>query len=206
MSGAGVTEEELTDLVRQTAEAAAALISGDIRRYFTLTKHADDFTLLTPFGGEPRRGSDTSEEALEAMAQFFHGGEASLELVQSYTSGDLAVLVLIERLHGEVGGMPDQDLSLRVTLVYRREGQEWRLVHRHADPLVHGIGLERLVALARGEGHSRPCRASGGAPSHACRPWLAPLICAAGLRSAAMGCRARYVLAPILPRQPEAMA
>lgn len=151
MSGAGVTEEELTDLVRQTAESAAALISGDIRRYFTLTKHADDFTLLAPFGGEPRRGSDTSEEALEAMAQFFHGGEASLELVQAYTSGDLAVLVLIERLHGEVGGMPDQDLSLRVTLVYRREGQEWRLVHRHADPLVHGIGLERLVALARGD-------------------------------------------------------
>jgi ketosteroid isomerase-like protein len=150
MSGAGVTEEELTDLVQRTAEAAAALISGDIRRYFTLTKHADDFTLLAPFGGEPRRGSDTSEEALEAMAQFFRGGEASLELVQSYTSGDLAVLVLIERLHGEVGGMPDQDLSLRVTLVYRREGQEWQLVHRHADPLVHSIGLERLAALARG--------------------------------------------------------
>ena len=151
MSDADIAEEELNDLVRQTEQAAAALISGDIRRYFTLTKHADDFTLLAPFGGEPRHGSDTSKEALEAMAQFFRGGEASLELVQSYTSGDLAVLVLIERLHGEVGGMPDQDLSLRVTLVYRRDRQQWRLVHRHADPLVHGISLERLAALARGD-------------------------------------------------------
>jgi len=148
MSGAGVTEHELTDLVRQTAEAAAALISGGIRRYFALAKHADDFTLVAPFGGEPNRGSDT-QETLEAMAQFFRGGE----------SGTCAVLhlrrpggpELIERLHGDVGGMPDQGLSLRVTLVYRREGQQCRLVHRHADPVVHGIGLERLAALARGD-------------------------------------------------------
>jgi ketosteroid isomerase-like protein len=41
-------------------------------------------------------------------------------------------------------------LSLRVTWVFRREGSEWRQVHRHADPLVHGISLEQLAALARG--------------------------------------------------------
>jgi len=70
--------------------------------------------------------------------------------VQSYTSGELVVLVVIERQHGEVGGLPDQDLSLRVTLVFRRDGAEWRLVHRHADPLVHSISLEQLAALARG--------------------------------------------------------
>jgi ketosteroid isomerase-like protein len=58
--------------------------------------------------------------------------------------------VVIERQHGEVGGLPDQDWSLRVTLVYRCEGCEWRLVHRHADPLIHGISLEQVAALARG--------------------------------------------------------
>jgi ketosteroid isomerase-like protein len=60
------------------------------------------------------------------------------------------VLVVIERQHGEVGGLPDQDWSLRVTWVFRRDGSEWRQVHRHADPLVHGISLEQLSALARG--------------------------------------------------------
>jgi len=63
----------------------------------------------------------------------------------------MAVLVAIERQHGEVGGMPDQDWSLRVTLVFRHEGSEWRLVHRHADPLVHAISMERMAALARGQ-------------------------------------------------------
>ena len=76
------------------------------------------------------------------------GGDAELEVFQTYASGDLAVLVAIERQHGEVGGLPDQDWSLRVTLVYRRQGAEWWLVHRHADPLVRNVGLETAAALA----------------------------------------------------------
>jgi hypothetical protein len=39
---------------------------------------------------------------------------------------------------------------LRVTLVFRREGADWRLVHRHADALVQPIGMAQLSLLARG--------------------------------------------------------
>jgi ketosteroid isomerase-like protein len=150
MAQGNVTNEELTELIGRTAQAASALIGGDIRTYLTLIKHADDYTLMDPFGGEPTRGFDASPARLEAMARFFQAGEAKLEVVQSYTSGEMVVLVVIERQHGEVGGLPDQDLSLRVTLVLRRDGAAWRLVHRHADPLVHSISLEQLAALARG--------------------------------------------------------
>ena len=60
------------------------------------------------------------------------------------------MLVVIERQHGAVGGLADQDWSLRVTQVYRRSGAGWELVHRHADPLVRPIGIDRAAALARG--------------------------------------------------------
>ena len=145
-----VTGTNVTELVRRTAEAASAYIRGDIRKYLGLIKHGDDYTLMAPYGGEPTRGFDP-KEALEATPKMFRGGEADLELVESYASGDIAVLVAIERQHGEVGGMPDQDWSLRVTLVFRREGSDWRLVHRHADPLVHAISMEHMAALARGQ-------------------------------------------------------
>src|SRR5919202_5460892 len=114
MAHANVTDEEPAELIRRTTEAASALIRGDIRTYLTLVPHADDYTLMHPFGGEPTRGFEASSESLEAMERFFQGGEAELEVVESYTSGDLVVLVVIERQHAQVGGLPEQDWSLRV--------------------------------------------------------------------------------------------
>jgi ketosteroid isomerase-like protein len=145
-----VTKEELAELIQRVTKAAKAYIRGDMRTYFTLMRHGDDFTLMSPFGGEPQRVFDTSPARLDALERFFRGGDAELEVVATYTSGDLVVLVAIERQHGEVGGLPDQDWSLRVTWIFQRDEAGWRQVHRHADPLVHGISFEHLAALARG--------------------------------------------------------
>ena len=151
MSG-GVTDEELAELVQRVTQAAQALITGDSRAYAALIRHADDYTLMSPYGGDPVRGFDDSETALDGLARFFRGGEAKVEVVQTYSSGDLAVLAVIEQQRGTIGELPEQDWSLRVTWVFRRIGDShWELVHRHADALVHGIDHERLGQLARGE-------------------------------------------------------
>ena len=147
-----VTDEELAALVQRVTVAADALISGDIEGYVARIKHANDYTLMSPYGGEPVRGFDDSAEALDRLAQFFRGGEATVDVVETYASGDLAVLVVIERQHGTIGDLPEQDWSLRVTWVFRRRAEsDWELVHRHADALVHPIDHERLGALARGD-------------------------------------------------------
>ena len=144
-------DQAVAQLIQRSAEANAALMRGDIDRYRTLITLTDDFTLMAPFGGKPTRGADMTSERWEAMRRFFRNGTLEQELVQSYASADMVVLAIIERGHGEVGGVPAQDWPLRVTLVYRREGAEWRLAHRHADPLVAGISLKHAAALARGE-------------------------------------------------------
>ena len=145
-----VSDGELDELVELMGAAASAYIGGEMRRYFDLMKHADDFTLMGPFGGETTRESVVSEERIAELEDLFKGGEATLEVIETYASGDLAVLVVVERQHGLVGPYPPQDWSLRVTLVFRREASAWRLVHRHADPLVHPITFDRLAELARG--------------------------------------------------------
>ncbi|HEU4973012.1 MAG TPA: nuclear transport factor 2 family protein [Gaiellaceae bacterium] len=111
---------------------------------------------MAPSGGEPRRGFDDSDENLDALAGYFRRGEAELEVFRTYASGNLAVLVAIERQHGVIGDVPEQDLSIRVTLVFRRDGGEWRLVHRHADPLVREISEPQLTALLRGDANTAP--------------------------------------------------
>ena len=145
-----ISEEDLDELVKHTEEATTAFIRGEMDRYLELTPpHIGGFTLMNPFGGPPARYEDRAE-SIKAAADFFAGGEAHIELVQAHAWGDTLVLVMIERQHGLVGGLPDQDWSLRVTQVYRREGSEWKFVHRHADPLVVSIGLERAAEIARG--------------------------------------------------------
>jgi ketosteroid isomerase-like protein len=151
-----VTDEEVAGLVQLMAEAASAFIAGDMRTYAALMRHTDDFTLMAPSGGEPRRGFDDSDENLDALARYFRRGEAKLEVFQTYASGNLAVLVAIERQHGVIGDVPEQDLSIRVTLIFRRDGDDWRLVHRHADPLVREISEPQLTALLRGDANPAP--------------------------------------------------
>ncbi len=149
MTDGSITDEELAELVRRTEDATSAFMRGDMDHYLTLTPHARGFTLMNPFGGAPARYEDRSE-SLKAAASYFKAGEAKLELAQAHAWGDTVVLVMIERQHGQVGGLPDQDWSLRVTQVYRRDGSDWQVVHRHADPLVHAVELEQAATLARG--------------------------------------------------------
>ncbi|MFZ5783819.1 MAG: YybH family protein [Pseudomonadota bacterium] len=146
-----VADKQVAELVRRSAESNAALMRGDIDRYRALIALTDDFTLMSPFGGAPTRGSDMTGERWDAMGRFFRNGTLEQEVVRTYASAGMVVLAIIERGRGEVGGLPAQDWPLRVTLVYRREGDEWRLAHRHADPLAGGISLAHAAALARGE-------------------------------------------------------
>jgi len=150
MADEQVTRAEIDELVDLMREAASAYIGGDIRHYFELMNHADDFTLMDPFGGETTRESIVTEERIAGLEEIFRGGECTLEVVQTYASGNLAVLVVVERQHGDVGPYPRQDWSLRGTLVFRRESGRWRLVHRHADALVNPISFDQLAELARG--------------------------------------------------------
>jgi ketosteroid isomerase-like protein len=144
-------DDAVRRLARRSGDANAAFMRGDMTTWLALIGPiAEDFTLMQPFGGPPSRGFDSSPARLEELSRYFKNGETTQELVETYASDDLIVLVKIERQHGEVGGLPDQEWSLRVTQVFRRRGEEWEYVHRHADPLVRSIGLEKASDLARG--------------------------------------------------------
>jgi ketosteroid isomerase-like protein len=55
-------------------------------------------------------------------------------------SGDLAYTAGYEHTSASWDGVPMEPYVLRVTHAYRREDGEWKIVHRHADPLSAGQG------------------------------------------------------------------
>ena len=137
-------------LIERASGKNAAFMRGDMERWSELVRIAPDFTLMQPFGGPASHGYDMSPERMAERSRYFQNGKTELEVVETYVSEGIAVLVMIERQRAEVGGLPEQDWSLRVTEVYRKNGSDWQLMHRHADPLVRRITLEQAAALARG--------------------------------------------------------
>ena len=144
-------DADIDHLVHTATAAHAALMQGDIDRHLHHIRISSDFTLMAPFGGPPSRAATFTGQRWVEIGRFFEAGrDSTLELVQAYRSGELAVLVAIERTVAEVGALAAQPWALRVTLVFRREAGQWQLAHRHADPLVEGISLEQAAALAAG--------------------------------------------------------
>jgi ketosteroid isomerase-like protein len=143
--------QEVAALIRRAAEANDAFLNGDMERWYDILPLSPDFSIMTPMGGWSANGFDTSPDRLADMARTFTSAKTDLEVVATYASADMVVLAAVERQTAVVGGLPPQDWSLRITLVFRRNGKDWDLVHRHADPLVKRISLEKSAKLARGE-------------------------------------------------------
>lgn len=141
----------VADLVERATQAHVALMQGDVAGYHRFITQSADFTLMSPFGGKPSRGVAFTPERWLEIGRFFRDGrDSTLELVEAYHTADMVVLAAIERTHVAVGRMPAQPWALRVTLVFRKDGSEWKQVHRHADALAPGISIEQAAALTRG--------------------------------------------------------
>lgn len=145
------TRADAEALVARIEEATNAFLNGNMGRYIELTPHRPGFSFANPFGGRQAVYPDRRPSLREA-AGFFRGGTVRIELVAWHAAPDTLVLVTIEHQHASVGGLPEQDWSLRVTEVYIRQDGDWLLTHRHADPLLVPVGLDGAARLARGKG------------------------------------------------------
>jgi ketosteroid isomerase-like protein len=141
-----LTGDALSAFLAQAEAAADAYVRGDMDEYLRLVPHDQAFTLFPPYGG-PASRHEHRDDDIRTSTGFIQGGTAHLEHVETHMWGDTLIVAMIERQHGRVDGRPDQGLSLRVTHVYRFEEDTWRLVHRHADPLVDKMTLPELMGL-----------------------------------------------------------
>jgi ketosteroid isomerase-like protein len=132
-------------------EANSALMRGDATTWNRLMPLAKEFVLFSPFGGKPSRFADYTPERIDRMGRFFKNGTFDQEVVQVFASGDIIVLATIERANVAVGDIPQQDWALRVTSVFKREGRQWKLAHRHADPFVEDVSIAESARFARGD-------------------------------------------------------
>jgi len=126
---------DLAAFIERDHQALDSIVKGDPEPKKRLYSRRDDVTLANPFG-LPARGWQRVAEKLErAASQLREGKVVAFERISECATPELAYIVEIERYHGKVGSSEAAPNALRVTTVFRREDGEWRIVHRHADPI-----------------------------------------------------------------------
>ena len=134
---------EFRELYHRSLEA---FTRGDAEATKPLWSPRDDVTLANPLG-PPVKGQDGIRAVMDRAAAQLSGGEGcTVETLAVVEVGDLAYDVVTEHLRARLGDAAEAvPVSLRVTRIYRREDGEWRIVHRHADPITDARPIQSIA-------------------------------------------------------------
>ena len=134
---------QLRDLYRKSVEA---FIQGDPNAQKPLWSERDDVTLANPLG-PPAKGFDRVCQVMDSASALISEGEGySFDSIAVVESADLAYEVGIERSMAKLGDAAEKvPISLRVTTVFRREDDGWKIVHRHADSITEARSVQSVM-------------------------------------------------------------
>ena len=128
--------QSLENAIEASHKALAAILKGDQSGYLDLFSTAEDVTLGNPFGPFGRGRKNVEARLAIAASKYREGRNTKVEIVGKYVSESLACVAEVESGEAKVAGSEEMTkVSVRVTSVFRLEAGNWKLVHRHADPL-----------------------------------------------------------------------
>lgn len=134
-------ESSFAAFVPQWESAQSGFINGDPTLWKQNASHGEDVTIFGAFGGSEKGWTEVGPRNDWASAQFEQSAATQkIHYLNTGVSGDLAFTVSIERQVARIAGQETPTArALRVTQVFRNEGGVWKLMHRHADPLVERL-------------------------------------------------------------------
>jgi ketosteroid isomerase-like protein len=128
-----LADSEWTDFIAKLEAAEHDFGQGRPAAFKDLWSHSDDVSICGAFGGV-ESGWDKVGCRLDWASSQFSEGTRSREEIRSAVGTEFAYLVQTEHIRFRIPGRTEPStLDLRVTMVFRREADGWRIVHRHAD-------------------------------------------------------------------------
>jgi ketosteroid isomerase-like protein len=118
--------------------ANTAFVNGNPSPWLALTATKDPVSIFGGFGGLGEAGvAEVHQRYLRAATAFQpSGARVDFEYLVKDVQGRLAYTVAIERSNVLYTGQTEsRPQILRVTMLFRREHGDWKIVHRHADTM-----------------------------------------------------------------------
>ena len=138
--------DDVDELIEQFHLASDEFLKGNPEPVKKLVSHREDVTLNNPLAS-PAHGWEQVGATIERAASQFRDGEfLSAEIIEKHATPELAYVVEVERGEAKIGGSEDiTPWVLRATMIFRPEEGEWKIVHRHADPITTAQAAESLI-------------------------------------------------------------
>ena len=124
-------EDEVRTASAQFYAGLNSMMAGDAAPLADAWSHSASVSTMHPIGGR-QTGWDEVRGSFEQVAQLASGGHAELRDQSLQVGGDMAYEVGIEQGQATLAG-EQITIEQRVTNVYRREAEGWKMVHHHTD-------------------------------------------------------------------------
>jgi ketosteroid isomerase-like protein len=129
------TDESFQAFLADRPAVGQAYVSGDSEPLAAISTAREPATFFSPAGGYVSGAAAVLATNQAGGTNFCPGSHTDFEILHAGSSGDLGYLVGVQ--HAEVRLLDQPDpvaMHLRITELYRREDDAWKLIHRHADP------------------------------------------------------------------------
>ena len=138
--------DDVDELIERFHLAQGEFVRGNPEPVKKLVSHREDVTLNNPLAS-PAHGWEQVGATIERAASQFRDGEfLSAEIIEKHATPELAYVVEVERGEAKIGGSEDiTPWVLRATMIFRPEEGEWKIVHRHADPITTPQQAESVI-------------------------------------------------------------
>jgi ketosteroid isomerase-like protein len=124
-------EEFMTWVNSVLKDAELAVHNGDATLRRAIWSRHDPVTVLGAWRNA--RGQAELDELFAHLAESFSDCTSyEFELLEAEVLGDVAYTVGFEHTSVSVNGVP-RTYTLRATQIYRREGGDWKVAHRHGS-------------------------------------------------------------------------
>ena len=142
-----VSDPSLREFLESFEEGTRRFMNGDTALWMENVSRRGDVMIMGAWGAYEKGWPEVQARYEWAGARFRDSGaKLTVEYLTSFQSGDLAFTTAIERAEVRVAGQEKAaPMALRVTHIFRKEDGAWKLILRHADPLVAKTSPESVL-------------------------------------------------------------
>jgi ketosteroid isomerase-like protein len=122
------------EFIKQREIASRAYVNGDSEPLADVVARVGPTTHFGSGGGYRRGPEEVWSDYVATSQSFEPGGKSSIETLQMGSCDRIGYWVgfqkTLARLRGKAALVP---INLRITEIFRREKDGWKLIHRHSD-------------------------------------------------------------------------